>query len=160
MDSSPVVGFTNPSPTRVPPRRSWSMSRAVLVLLCVSMFAPPGGSFASTPLVKSCNHASLRQIYAPRGFGGYACRDDRCTLHKAGFDWAERNGIADPAACTPPREPAFVEGCRAYAEDAVTAEQAGFEWARENEIGDTCDCTGAGLRFDAGCAAYVAGFAQ
>ena len=39
-------------------------------------------------------------------------------------------------------------------------EQAGFEWARENEIEDTCDCTGAGPGFDAGCAAYVTGFAQ
>jgi hypothetical protein len=93
------------------------------------------------PATSACSPGPIRPPYAARGFGGYACRDDRCILHKAGFDWAERNGIADPAACTPPREPAFVEGCRAYAEDAVTAEQAGFDWARENEIDDPCDCT-------------------
>ncbi len=53
-----------------------------------------------------------------------------------------------------------MEGCRAFAEEAVTPEQAGFEWARENELDDTCHCPGAGPGFEAGCAAYVTGFAQ
>jgi hypothetical protein len=53
-----------------------------------------------------------------------------------------------------------VEGCRAFAEEAVTPEQAGFEWARDNELDDTCQCPGAGPGFEAGCVAYVTGFAQ
>ena len=107
-----------------------------------------------------CVHESARESYAPRGFLGYACRDDRCNSHKAGFDWAERNGIADARACTSRNDPGCVEGCRAFAEEAVTPEQAGFEWARENELEDTCHCPGAGPGFEAGCAAYVTGFAQ
>jgi hypothetical protein len=71
-----------------------------------------------------------------------------------------RNGIADARTCTSRNDPGFVEGCRAFAEEAVTPEQAGFEWARENELDDTCHCAGAGPGFEAGCAAYVTGFAQ
>ena len=108
----------------------------------------------------ACVHESARESYAPRGFLGYACRDDRCNSHKAGFDWAERNGIVDAHACTSRNDPGFVEGCRAFAEEAVTPEQAGFEWARDNELDDTCQCAGAGPGFAAGCAAYVTGFAQ
>ncbi len=153
MDSSPVP---NPPPTRA----SRPVRHAGLVLLWWGLFALPGGAFSSNVVVRTCSAASSREAYAPREFGGYACRDDRCSSHKAGFDWAERNGIADARACASPRDPAFVEGCRAFAEEAVTAEQAGFEWARENEIEDTCDCAGAGPGFDAGCAAYVTGMAQ
>jgi hypothetical protein len=108
----------------------------------------------------NCPAASGREPYALRGFLGYACRDDRCSSHKAGFDWAERNGIADARACASRNDPAFAEGCRAFADEAVTAEQAGFEWARENELEDRCHCAGAGPGFEAGCAAYVTGFAQ
>jgi hypothetical protein len=153
MDSSPV---SIPTPTC----GSQSLRRAGLILLCLGLVNTPGGAFARITLVETCSHTSPRQVYAPRGFGGYACRDDRCSSHKAGFGWAERNGIADARACSSRHDSAFVEGCRAFAEEAVTAEQAGFEWARENEIEDTCDCAGAGPGFDAGCAAYVTGLAQ
>jgi hypothetical protein len=95
----------------------------------------------------------VRETYAPWVFFGYAC-DGRCRAHKAGFAWAERNGIGNPAACAG-RDDGFTEGCRAYAEYAVTAEQAGFEWARENEVADACDCGGAGNAFRAGCEAYL-----
>jgi hypothetical protein len=94
-----------------------------------------------------------REAYAPWVFFGYAC-DGHCRTHKAGFAWAERNGIADPAACTG-RDHGFTQGCRAYAEYLVTAEQAGFEWARENELANACDCSGAGDAFRAGCEAYL-----
>ena len=73
---------------------------------------------------------------------------------------AKRTGIADARACTSRNATGFAEGCRAFAEGAVTPEQAGFEWARENELEDTCHCPGAGPGFEAGCAAYVTGFAQ
>jgi hypothetical protein len=153
MDSSPV---SIPAPMR----GSQPMRHAGLVLLWLGLSILPGSASSNTTVVKTCSPASARTAYEPRGFGGYACRDDRCSSHKAGFDWAQRNGIADASACASPRDPAFVEGCRAFAEEAVTAEQAGFEWARENEIEDTCDCAGAGPGFDAGCVAYVTGMAQ
>jgi hypothetical protein len=108
----------------------------------------------------ACGFGAARQLYAPRAFFGYACRDEACASHKAGFAWADRGGIADPEACREAEDDAFNEGCRAFADDAVTAEQAGFEWARENEVVDACLCGGAGPRFEAGCEAYVAGFAQ
>jgi len=107
-----------------------------------------------------CGFGTARQLYALRAFFGYACRDDECASHKAGFAWADRGGITDPEACREAEDDAFNEGCRAFADDAVTAEQAGFEWARENEVVDACLCGGAGPRFEAGCEAYVTGFAQ
>jgi hypothetical protein len=131
-----------------------------LMLLCLGLLGVSGGASARSGTADTCNPAASRQLYAPRGFLGYACRDDRCNSHKAGFDWAERNGIVDARACTSRNDPGFVEGCRAFAEEAVTPEQAGFEWARENELADTCHCPGAGPGFEAGCAAYVTGFAQ
>lgn len=153
MEGSPIS-----IPTRM--RGSRPLRRAGLILLCLGLAATPGGASARTTVVQTCSHTSPRLAYAPRGFAGYACRDYRCSSHKAGFDWADRNGIADARACASPHDPAFVEGCRAFAEEAVTAEQAGFEWARENEIEDTCDCVGAGPGFDAGCTAYINGFSQ
>jgi hypothetical protein len=92
---------------------------------------------------------------AARSFLGHPCRDDRCGSHKAGFDWAERQGVTDPRACLARNDPAFAEGCRAFVQEAVTAEQAGFHWARENELADASHCAGAGPRFEAGCQAYV-----
>lgn len=98
------------------------------------------------------------ESYAPAAFLGYACDDSGCTAHKAGFAWAERHGLAQVQACAVLADPSFQQGCRAFAEEAVTAELAGFEWARDNEVADACRCAGAGARFEAGCAAYVAGF--
>jgi hypothetical protein len=94
-----------------------------------------------------------RTAYAPWVFFGYLCAST-CLEQKAGFAWADRQGIADADACISGGR-AFVEGCRAYAESAVTAEQAGFEWARENELADACACGGAGRAFGEGCSAYV-----
>jgi hypothetical protein len=94
-----------------------------------------------------------REPYLPWVFLGYACAG-HCREHKAGFAWAERNGIGNPAACAG-REGGFTEGCRAYAEYTVTAEQAGFEWARENDLANACGCAGAGEAFRAGCEAYL-----
>lgn len=96
--------------------------------------------------------AGGREAYAPWVFFGYVC-DGHCRKHKAGFAWAERNGIGNPETCTGPAGP-FVEGCRTYASVTVTPEQAGFEWASENELADACECDGAGQAFEAGCEAY------
>jgi len=136
------------------------MRSAGLTLLCLGLLCVPPGALAPSHAAGACRPGTSRQVYAPRSFLGYACRDDRCNSHKAGFDWAERNGIADARACTSRNDPAFAEGCRAFAEEAVTPEQAGFEWARENELEDRCHCAGAGAGFEAGCAAYVTGFAR
>ncbi|HET7202590.1 MAG TPA: hypothetical protein VFI92_04420 [Steroidobacteraceae bacterium] len=98
-----------------------------------------------------------REHYTQRVFLGYVCRDGECAGHKAGFAWADRAGITDGSACLDAEEPAFLEGCRAFAEHSVTAEQSGFEWARDNGLTDDCQCGGAGPRFQAGCEAYVMG---
>jgi hypothetical protein len=109
----------------------------------------------ATPPASRCDGATARVPYDQRTFLGYACRDDDCGAHKAGFAWADRIGVTDPADCAGAEDPAFAEGCRVFVQDAVTAEQAGFQWARENEVDDRCRCSGAGPRFEAGCEAYV-----
>ena len=48
-------------------------------------------------------------------FHGYPCTGD-CSGHEAGYDWAERNGIADPDECGGNSD-SFVEGCQAYGEE-------------------------------------------
>lgn len=154
LDASP---FPMPARALQWPR---GMRSAGFTLLCLGLLCAPPGALAPSRAAEACRSNTSRQVYAPRSFLGYACRDDRCNSHKAGFDWAERNGIADARACTSRNDPAFAEGCRAFAEEAVTPEQAGFEWARENELEDRCHCAGAGAGFEAGCAAYVTGFAQ
>jgi len=154
-----------PATTRVP-RRGLQGRWTLCTLLVTGLAGLHASPFVTAAMASSfraaaaCVHDSARESSGPRGFLGYACLDDRCNSHKAGFDWAERNGIADALACTSRNDPGFVEGCRVFAEEAVTPEQAGFEWARENELDDTCDCAGAGPGFEAGCAAYVSGFAQ
>ena len=154
-----------PATTHVPRRRSqgrWALVTP-FVMVMTGLHAAPcvaGAMTSSARTAAVCANESARRSHAPRGFLGYTCRDDRCNSHKAGFDWAERNDIVDARSCTSRNDPGFVEGCRAFAEEAVTPEQAGFEWARENELDDTCQCPGAGPGFEAGCAAYVTGFAQ
>jgi hypothetical protein len=154
-----MVTSLSPTPERTV-RWSCRVRSSGLALLSVALLGLSPGAPARNGIADDCHAATSRLAYAPRGFLGYACFDDRCSSHKAGFDWAERNGIADALACTSRNDPGFVEGCRAFAAEAVTPEQAGFEWARENELGDTCLCAGAGPGFEAGCAAYVTGFAQ
>ena len=154
-----------PATTQVPRRRSqgrWTLAMPLFITVTCLHAAPylVAAKASSSRVAAVCVNEFARRSHAPRGFLGYTCRDDRCNSHKAGFDWAERNGIADARACTSRNDPGFVEGCRAFAEEAVTPEQAGFEWARENELDDTCQCPGAGPGFEAGCAAYVTGFAQ
>lgn len=151
--------------TRVPRRGlqgRWTLvTLLVTAVICLRATPVVAAAMASSSRTAAmCVRESARESYTPRGFLGYSCLDDRCNSHKAGFDWAERNGIADALACTSRNDPGFVEGCRAFAEEAVTPEQAGFEWARENELDDTCHCAGAGPGFEAGCAAYVSGLAQ
>ena len=46
-------------------------------------------------------------------FGGYPCLGD-CSDDKAGYRWAEQNGITDPDSCTG-NTGTFIEGCRVYA---------------------------------------------
>ena len=144
---------------RPSPHRPW-----IPWLACLALTAGHPTGAAAIPAAHPTNapgsfcHAA--PAAAPRGFLGYPCRDERCTSHKAGFDWAERNGIRESRECQARNDVAFTEGCRAYANDAVTAEQAGFQWARENDLADPCLCAGGGTGFEAGCEAYVRGFAD
>jgi hypothetical protein len=141
-----------------------SRQRRILSLAWIALaVAPTYAATAAPGLARSthpCRAEPQAHAPAPRGFLGYACRDARCSSHKAGFDWAERNGIDDGRACLARNDPAFTEGCRAFADTAVTAEQAGFHWARANDLADQCLCTGAGPGFEAGCAAYIRGLAD
>jgi hypothetical protein len=134
----------------------------VTALVWLNMFAAllvaAAGLAAADRRMGTCDDVELREPYGLPTFLGYACQDATCAAHKAGFAWADRQGISDPLACADVDDPAFAEGCRAFAEQAVTAEQSGFEWARENDLADDCRCTGAGPRFAAGCEAYVTGF--
>jgi hypothetical protein len=127
---------------------------AVASLVLLLAIAAPATASAS-----ACSDTD-RDPYAARSFHGRACRDGDCAAHKAGVGWADRQGLADAAACAEAEDAAFVEGCRAFAELAVTAEQSGFEWARENELVDDCLCDGAGPRFAAGCEAFVRRFGR
>ena len=117
----------------------------------------PGSSAARDA---ACLVESRREAQAVATFLGYACRDPDCAAHKAGFAWADRHGITDPAACADADDAAFAEGCRAFAELTVTAEQSGFEWARAHGLADDCSCGGAGSRFAAGCEAFVRAFGR
>ncbi|HEX5649766.1 MAG TPA: hypothetical protein VFX69_08930 [Steroidobacteraceae bacterium] len=132
------------------------MARTSIVVASLVLLA---ATAPATARASACAEAD-RDPYAARSFHGHACHDGDCAAHKAGFGWADRQGLADPAACAEAEDAAFVEGCRAFAELAVTAEQSGFEWARENQLADDCLCDGAGPRFAAGCEAFVRGFGQ
>ena len=46
-------------------------------------------------------------------FGAYPCTGN-CSDDKAGYRWAEQNGITDPDSCTGDTG-AFIDGCRVYA---------------------------------------------
>ncbi len=107
----------------------------------------------TTARATGCPEAALER-YEPRSFLGYACEDD-CQRQKAGFAWAERHQVTDPAACGQ-LEAAAADGCRAYVEESLTPEQAGYRWALENEVADLCMCDGAGEGFHVGCLAAVA----
>ena len=48
-------------------------------------------------------------------FGGNDCTDD-CSGHKAGYDWAEQNGVKDGSECSG-NSTSFEEGCQTYIED-------------------------------------------
>lgn len=47
-------------------------------------------------------------------FYGYPCTGD-CSGHKAGYEWAETNGINDASDCSGKSE-SFIEGCTAWTE--------------------------------------------
>lgn len=156
-----MTARTQTPPARLTPRLLWMFWLGWVSITTgqAAAAASPKTPPATAP-APPCRAGPPRHDSMPRGFLGYACRDARCTSHKAGFDWAERNGIADGRSCVTRNDLAFAEGCRAYADDAVTAEQAGFRWARENDLADRCLCGGGGAAFEAGCEAYVRGFAD
>ena len=54
-------------------------------------------------------------------FGGYPCNGD-CSEDKAGYRWAQQNGIRDPDDCTG-NSGSFIEGCRVYARQRAANSQ-------------------------------------
>ena len=58
---------------------------------------------------------------AAREFGGYECTLD-CSGHKAGYEWAEAEGVTRVSQCNSmlrryPNRRSFYEGCLVYLED-------------------------------------------
>ncbi|WP_408987988.1 hypothetical protein [Rhizobium sp. PRIMUS64] len=51
-----------------------------------------------------------------QSFGGNACVDN-CEGHRAGYEWAENNGIQSEDDCSG-NSSSFEEGCRTYVEDS------------------------------------------
>lgn len=49
-------------------------------------------------------------------FKGYQCRAD-CSGHRAGYEWAERQGIKSPDQCGGGNSLSFTEGCLAYVDE-------------------------------------------
>ena len=54
-----------------------------------------------------------------RTFGGYECTED-CSGHKAGYEWAERQGISDSNECGGNSQ-SFIEGCMVFTQDPSRA---------------------------------------
>jgi len=131
--------------------------RSPTALMLLVLALPAGASLAGD---MRCRADARHEPPGTRTFLGYACRQPDCAAHKAGFAWADRQGVTDAAACAEADDVAFGEGCRAFTEVAGTAEQSGFEWARANELPDDCACAGAGPRFAAGCEAFVRAFGR
>ena len=99
------------------PRRTHMARRAIVASWCrrcsSSAYAVRGLDAARRRLRVA---AGTRVRTRSSSFLGYACRDAECAAHKAGFAWADRQGITDPAACVEAEDAAFIEGCRAFAE--------------------------------------------
>jgi hypothetical protein len=56
------------------------------------------------------------------------CADDSCVRQEAGFAYAKKNNMANPAGCSGKGDDGFVEGCRQYGQDI---EQAYLRFAAE-----------------------------
>ncbi len=66
----------------------------------------------SVPYDKKPDQA--KQVSRPTPtFGSYPCSGS-CQENKAGYRWAQQNGIVDPDSCTG-KTSSFIEGCRVYA---------------------------------------------
>ena len=81
-------------------------------------------SLLSLALLSSLANQAVSQIEPSAGptpallaqsFHGQPCTFD-CSGHQAGYDWAQRNAIADPDDCSG-KSNSFIEGCRAAAEE-------------------------------------------
>ncbi len=55
-----------------------------------------------------------KHLEGSKTFKGYGCRDD-CSGHRAGYEWAQRNGLRSASQCSGNSE-SFIEGCVAFAE--------------------------------------------
>ena len=75
-------------------------------------------SDVSTPAItRDTSARPAKPATAPErrwAFGGYPCAGEDCAQDKAGYEWAQAHGIADPDDCTGKTGP-FIEGCRVYA---------------------------------------------
>src|SRR5512133_3320087 len=95
-----MTARTQRPPARLTPRLLWLLWLGWVSITtghaAAAALPKPQPATASAP---TCSAGLLRHDPIPSAFLGYPCRDARCTSHKAGFDWAERNGIADSRRC-------------------------------------------------------------
>lgn len=92
--------------------------------------------FASSFAAVSVAIAIFSPARAGQTFGGYDCTVD-CSGHKAGYEWAEAQGITDASGCEgilrrSPNRTSFYEGCLAYVDDPSRG-------ADEDDDGDSID---------------------
>ena len=76
-----------PATTQVPRRRSqgrWTLAMPLFITVTCLHAAPyvVAAKAPSSRVAAVCVNESARKSYAPRGFLGYACRDDRSNSHK------------------------------------------------------------------------------
>lgn len=67
-------------------------------------------------------------------FKGYDCTQD-CSGHEAGYDWAERKGIASENDCGG-NSNSFIEGCRAYVEENADSSEYEDDNSEDGESDD------------------------
>lgn len=80
-----------------------------------SYFHGASCSFSGFVTPKHRNSTTTLSYNYGQSFGGYECTDN-CSGHKAGFEWAERNGITDEYECVS-NSASFDEGCAVYVDD-------------------------------------------
>lgn len=64
-------------------------------------------------------------------FKGYPCTED-CSGHEAGYEWAERKGIADESDCNG-NSNSFNEGCQAWVEENEPSSSSDEDQSGEEE---------------------------
>lgn len=104
--------------------------RLATFLFCIAVFP---AAFAGGPVRAQDGNTGARGL----SFHGIPCTKD-CSGHRAGYAWAQRKGIDDPASCSG-RSRSFVEGCRIGAVDRAAGKSGGAEETHKDAISSPSD---------------------